>query len=71
VPITDMKIEKCPAEERCIEGADLGVLEDIEIVVPVHELVAKGREIDEKGQKADGSRKKKFSATSCLHFLTP
>jgi hypothetical protein len=71
VPVAYMKAKEGPAEERCIEGTDLGVLEDIEIVIPVDELVAEGREIDEKGYQADRNRKKKFTMTGCLHFLTP
>jgi hypothetical protein len=70
VPVARVEPEEGPAEERCVKRSDIGVLEDIEIVVPVHELVAKGREIDENGYKAERSRKKIFAMSGCMHVLT-
>jgi hypothetical protein len=58
VPVARVETKEGPAEERCIEGTDPGVLEDIEIVIPVHELIAEGGEIEDKGYKADRSRQK-------------
>jgi hypothetical protein len=43
-----VETEERPSKEGCIQGSYIRVLEDVEVVVPVHELVAKGREIDEK-----------------------
>jgi hypothetical protein len=68
MPVAYVEAEERPAEERQIERPDVGVLEDIAVVIPVHELIAKGREIDNQCQQGDGSRKRVFTVKFYSHL---
>ena len=56
VPVANVEPKKCPLKEFTIESLDIRVLKNIEIIIPVNEIISKGRKIDKKGQKGDCSR---------------
>jgi hypothetical protein len=64
-----VETEERPSKEGCIQGSYIRVLEDVEVVVPVHELVAKGREIHQKGCQSNQRGKIVITVPGFLHYL--
>ncbi len=57
VPVAYMELKEGPSKKPRVERADIQVLEDIEIIIPVHELISKGRDIDNERYQGYRSRK--------------
>jgi hypothetical protein len=53
VPVARIKFKKGPAEEFRAEGSDMKILKNVAVVIPVHKLIVKGGEIDEKGYQGN------------------
>jgi hypothetical protein len=53
VPVAQVKIQKSPFEERWIQRADIGILKNVSLIIPVNICIPQRCEIDEKGYQGN------------------